>query len=174
MDEKEYNNLDVYGKLKLMICICYKVSEGLNKVGSEYAAKDYIDRLMDELIDHFNIFSKDMELITEENFGEDFGDVCRNVKNVLELASLIQSGEANYKYAISILNSLGAIAESKLPNNVRLARFLQHLLECKTELSEQLGINEDGFDYMIGKMVDDVDVVNNILTSNNEKKRGSR
>jgi len=174
MNETDYNNLDIYDKLKLMVYICYKVSKGLKNVGDVYEARNYIDGLMVELIEHFNKFSKDKEFITEENFGKQSDLICRNIGNVMELAPLIQSGEADFKYLISILDLLGEIAEESLPDNVKLARIFHRLLEHKTELAEQLGINEEEFAHMIGKMVDDVDSVNRILTSDNEKKRESR
>lgn len=174
MDEMNYNNLDIYGKLKFMNYICWDVKKGLEGIVNRYQAQDYIDELMDTLMEYFNIFSKDNELNKEENFGEDFKYFSFGMKEVMDIVPLIKSGEADYTYLIDMLSSLVAIIESALPNNVRLARFFQRLLNCKKEFAERLDINEDEFDNVIGKMMSDVDAINDILTNNNEKRGKTR
>lgn len=171
MNEQDFSNLDFYGKLEFMSYICFDVQRGLESIINETFAQDYINQLMDTLIYNFNLFSRDDELNDKDNFGENFKYFSGDMASAMEIAPLIKSKNAHYSFLIKILSSLIDTIEKTLPNNLRLARFLNRLLNCKKEIAEKLDINEDEFANMISKMVNNADCVNDILTNNNEKRQ---
>lgn len=162
----EYNTLDTYDKIKLMIAICGRACHGLNKVGTESNEREYIRELTSELLYPFKLFLEDKDFISEKIFGDGFDHLSRSIVDILELVPMVHSGDVSYKSIIQICTSIQTIAEEALPQNIRYAKFLQHLLQKKTEIASQLDIDESEFADIIGRMFDNVDSLNDILNNN--------
>lgn len=175
MNEVEFNNLDFYGKLQSMDYICWDVKRRLESISDKNSARKLINELMDILEENFIVYAADAEFNKEENFGNYYRSFSNNIKDVLELAPLIKRGQANYSYVLIVLSSLMTNIEETLPKNIRLARFIQSLSNCSEEIAGSIGIDEVAFTNIMGKMLDNVDIVNDILTKNGEiQKRSTR
>lgn len=162
MTKEEYDKLDYYGKLKLLLAISGEVRDGLKSVGDKYAARDYIARLCDTLETHFELLANDPE-INESKY------LKRNFANIFELIPLVKKDEAEYSFLIKILEMVVGEAEAKLPANIQLARLFDNLLNHKAEISKQCGIEEEILFNVIGLMRNNSDAISNILNSPTKK-----
>lgn len=138
---KEINNLDFYGKLKSMRYVCWDVKRRLESIVDKDAAWKFINELMDILESSITTYVADDEFNKEENFGDIYEAFFRHIGDVLEVVPLIKEGEADYKPLLVILSLLISDIEEILPNNIKLARFLQRLLDSGVEISEEMGIS---------------------------------
>ena len=171
--EKFYNS-DFYGKLFFMSYVCENIKNGLKSIINVDFAREYIDELMDLVIEYFNIFANDSDLNSAEKFGGYYDEVRNGMQSVMEIAPLIKIGQAAYVYLIKMLECIVDISENILPENLKLAQFFQRMINSKKQIAEQLGIDEDAFAAMMGKMLDSVDTVNDILEGNKKQDRGTR
>lgn len=162
MTQMEYEKLDYYGKLKLLLAISGQVRNGLKSVGDKYAARDYIARLCDTLETHFQLLANDPEINETEFFK-------RNFASIFELIPLVKKDEADYSFLIRILEIVESEAEAKLPAKLQLARLFDNLLTHKAEISETCGIEEETFLDIIGSMRNKSDAISNILKSPSQK-----
>lgn len=171
MTKEKFASLDFYGKLKYALGICGEIKRKLEKVGNRYAAEEYINELMDDTIENFNIFINDVNLLNEENFQEDTKSLRKLMSEVLEIAPLIKIYKADYKFLIYMIKSLLDILEERLPNNVRLAHFFRELLNYKDEFTDVMDISAEEIEKVIGNMLEHVDEVNDIIDGNQRKKK---
>lgn len=166
---KEINNLDFYGKLKSMRYVCWDVKRRLESIVDKDAAWKFINELMDILESTITTYVADDEFNKEENFGDIYEAFSRHIGDVLEVVPLIKEGKVDYKPLLVILSLLISDIEEILPNNVKLARFLQRLLDCGEEISDEMGIDEATYLSVINKMLDNVDSLNEILKRDESK-----
>lgn len=160
---QEYDNLGFYGKLRELIAFSGYVKVQLERIGSVDSARKYIDNLMNEVLINFEVFREDASFFTDANFETDLEIITSNIDSVMEIAPLIKKGEADYHFLIMIINMFLPLLEKKLPKNVRLARFLNKLIDSKEDLSFEIGVCEEEVEKVIGAMLEKVDEVYKII-----------
>lgn len=163
MNEKDFNNMEFYNKLDCVYYICFDVKnklKGMNKMGESQL---YLTKLANSLEENVIVFAQDDELKNCEQISFIFSEI-------LEITPLIKLGEAHYSYLIKMLSGLIYEIEKILPKNIMLAHFFQRLLNCKEEIAACLGVDENSFKDIIGRMTDNVDTIGDILAKNNEEK----
>lgn len=174
MNREEYNSLDFYGKLKEIICFNEYLKRQLERIGSVDSAREYIDNLMDETLESFELFKQDDDFFTKEIFDDDLERLLSKIDDVLEIAPLIKEGKADYHYLIYMAATMISYLEKKLPRNVNLARFLNRLVEYKEDLSLEIGVGEEELEKVLGSMLEHVDEVDKIINSPKKVERVNR
>lgn len=169
MTKMEFIQLEFYEKLSAILLVCGYIQINLKNVENVCDEHGYINELVDELLDNFNIFIQDDDFVKDENFHGDGRKFLSLMNEVLEISQLIKLGSAYYGYLIDMLNEIIDILEKRLPHNRRMAKFLRKLLDYKTEFTKVMDVSEEEIEKVIGNMLAHVDDVEAIIKVSKEK-----
>lgn len=164
MTKEEYEKLDYYERLDLVLATCGQVSMGLETIVNEHAAYDYIMELIESLEPYIPLFSSDPEINYSHITNVEFRDM-------VEIIPLLKQRKASYTYLLDMLRYIEREVEKKLPENVRLARFFDSLISNKEDIAKTCGIDEETLADVFEKMKNNTDAINKILTDKNKKSK---
>ncbi len=164
MTQEEYEKLDCYDRLNLVLATCGQVSMGLETIIDEHAAYDYILELIESLEPYIPLFSSDPEINYSHITNVEFRDM-------MEIIPLLKQNNASYTYLLDMLKSIEREVEKKLPDNVRLARFFDRIVANKQFLAKTCGIDEETLFNVIDKMRANTDAVSDIIKNSPKEKK---
>lgn len=162
MTPKEYEQMDFYERLILLITTYGEARRRLNTIVDEYAAREMILEIIEELEIYTPLFLNDVEITSIERINIELKDIER-------ILPLLKTNDANYHYLIIMIKSIINEAESKLPENIQLARFFDKLIANQEKLCEQCDISEEEFKEVLSKLRAQVDEVNATLNPKDKR-----
>lgn len=160
MTPKEYEQMDFYERLILLITTCVEARRSLNKI--VHATGKMILEIVEELEIYTTLFLNDVEITSIERINIE-------LKNIEGIIPLLKTNDADYHYLIAMLKSIIKEAESKLPENIQLARFFDKLIANQEKLCEQCDISEEEFKEVLSKLRAQVDEVNATLNPKDKR-----
>jgi len=169
MNKMEFIQLEFYEKLRAILSVCCYIEKNLRNAKNMCDERGFVNELVDELLDNFNIFIQDDDFVKDEKFYGDGREFLSLMNEVLTISPRIKLGSASYQEVIDILNEIINILEKRLPRNIRMTRFLRKLLDHKAEFTEVMDVSEEEIEKVIGNMLAHIDDVDAIIKVSKEK-----
>lgn len=171
MINDNFQELDFYGKIDYVLSVVYSAINGFESIVNEYEARDFILEIANNVEENFIMFSKDVDLNDDKRFKGNFAYYKIEVRDILDICPRLRTGDADYHYLLIMLKSVDNIIGKLLPDNVRLVRFFESLLDNKDDIADMIDVPVEQFSHLIEGMIEKSNSINHILIDKKYKKR---